>query len=284
MTLAHIASPTIVILGHVCIDENVIEGISYSSWGSPAMYIAAYYAREYGLRTHIVSEYGIDFTKYIYTFALMAIPPRSNDTLIYRNLVQNGHRTQYCPNPENSPPVELSDSVVNIIKMADILIIAPDIPNYSDVYIRQAVSHAKQNCKKILLPQGLLRKIDNTLIRRGTLNDPSILELFDAVIISDEDIDDVQQMAMIWSESFTKTTVVVTREKHGADLFHKGKLLTVPTHSLSRQEIINPIGAGDIFSAEVAMKLFEGETMERSVQSAHRSTAKILSSRSRQNL
>lgn len=45
------------------------------------MYIAAYYAREYGVKTHIISEYGADFTEHIRDFTLMAIEPKGDDTL-----------------------------------------------------------------------------------------------------------------------------------------------------------------------------------------------------------
>lgn len=39
-----------------------------------------------------------------------------------------------------------------------------------------------------------------------------------------------------------------------------------------------------IILSELAMKLFEGLSMEKSIQSAHVSTARILTSRSQQNL
>ena len=39
-----------------------------------------------------------------------------------------------------------------------------------------------------------------------------------------------------------------------------------------------------MFSVEVAMKLFEGLSMEKSIQLAHVSTVRILTSRSQQNL
>ena len=84
-----VTRPTVVVLGHVCIDENSIEGASYRSWESPAMYVAAYYARECGVKTHIVSEYGKDFMEYIHDFTVMATPPDDGRTLIYRNNVES---------------------------------------------------------------------------------------------------------------------------------------------------------------------------------------------------
>lgn len=285
MTTPRKVSPLVVILGHVCIDENTIEGRFYRSWGSPAMYVAAYYAREYGVKTHIISEYGADFTEYIRDFTLMAIEPKGDDTLIYNNNIENGHRTQFCPNPEDSLPVQLDEVMTKLIACADIFIVAPDIPNYADVYMREAISYTKRGCKKILMPQGLLREIDGTLVSRGVLKNPDIVSPFDVTIISDEDIDSAVETAKLWSEKYTNTAIIVTRAKNGAALLKNGNTINIPTeHPLNDSEIINPVGAGDMFSAEVAMKLFEGLSMEKSIQSAHVSTARILTSRSQQNL
>ena len=277
--------PFVVILGHVCIDENIIEGKSYKSWGSPAMYVASYYAREYGIKTHIISQYGTDFTEYVRDYTLMTTSPGNSKTLIYRNNVENGQRTQSCPNPEDSLPVQLDEATVALIASADIFIVAPGIPNYSDAYIREAISYTKQGCKKILMPQGLLREIDGTLISRGVLKNPDIVSPFDVTIISDEDIDSAVETAKLWSEKYTSTAIIVTRAKNGAALLKNGNTINIPTgHPLNDSEIINPVGAGDMFSAEVTMKLFEGLPVEGSIRSAHVSTAKILTSRSQQNL
>lgn len=87
------------------------------------------------------------------------------------------------------------------------------------------------------------------------------------------------------SEKYTNTAIIVTRAKNGATLLKNGNTINIPTERpLNDSEIINPVGAGDMFSAEVAMKLFEGLSMEKSIQSAHVSTARILTSRSQQNL
>lgn len=249
------------------------------------MYVAAYHAHEYGVKTHIVSEYGTDFTEYIRDFTLMAIEPKGDNTLIYNNNVENGHRTQFCPNPEDSLPVQLDEAMAKLIAHADVFIVALDIPNYSDTYIREAVSYTKQNCKKILMPQGLLREIDDTLVSRGVLKNPGIVSLFDATIISDEDIDNAVETTKLWSEEHTSTAIIVTKAKNGAVLLRNGDVTDIPTeYPLNDSEIINPVGAGDMFSAEVAMKLFEGLSAEGSIRSAHVSTAKMLTSRSQQNL
>ncbi len=277
--------PTIVIIGHVCIDDNMIESVPYRSWGSPPMYIAAYYARQYGLKTHIISEYGTDFIKYIHDFTVMTTMPKGSNTLMYRNIVEDGNRTQYCPNPEDSLPIAIDGTIRALIASADILIVAPNIPNYSDAYISEAANHANAECKKVIIPQGLLRKIDNTRVTRRTLANPNILNLFDAVIISDEDTDNALETTISWSKRCPDTAIVVTRAEHGATLVQNGKFTNIPTDSpLNDNEIINPIGAGDMFGAELTIKLSEGVSLEQSIRSAHRSTAITLTLRDQKEL
>lgn len=285
MIISEDKNPIIVILGHVCIDENIIEGKSYKSWGSPAMYVAAYYAREYGIKTHIISQYGTDFTEYVRDYTLMTTSPGNSKTLIYRNNVENGQRTQSCPNPEDSLPVQLDEATVALIASADIFIVAPGIPNYSDAYIRKSIGYTKQSCIKILMPQGLLREIDHDFVLKGSLRNPDILSLFDTAIITDEDIDDALRIARSWSKRCINTAIVVTRAENGATLLQNGNIIIIPTkHSLRDSEIVNPVGAGDMFSAEVAISLFKEMSIKASIRSAHISTAKILTSRSQQDL
>ncbi len=117
------------------------------------------------------------------------------------------------------------------------------------------------------------------------MKNPDIVSPFDVTIISDEDIDSTMEAAKLWSEKYTNTAIIVTRVKNGAALLKNGNIINIPTeHPLNDSEIINPVGAGDMFSAEVVMKLFEGLSMEKSIQSARVSTAKILTSRSQHNL
>ena len=62
--LSATTSPVVTIFGHVCVDHNTVDDVSYTSWGSPAMFMAAYYQKHYNLTPSIVSAYGNDFEKY----------------------------------------------------------------------------------------------------------------------------------------------------------------------------------------------------------------------------
>lgn len=274
------AKPNVVILGHVCIDKNSIEGVEYVSWGSPAMYIANYYAQSLSVRSKIISYYGSDFNQYLSDFIDMAVPVRGTETLIYRNVVCDTIRTQYCPNPEVSPPVSLRGSVVSVLQTADILIIAPDISNYSTDYIREALSLAPKNCKKILLPQGLLRGIQDSLITKtDTESTEAVVGYFDVVIVSEEDMSNAADIALSWSSKNINLEVIVTQADKGATLYRAGESFHVPTRPLKKDEIVNPVGAGDVFSARLAIGLYEGEGTVHAIEQAHLSTSKMLTKR-----
>lgn len=274
-------SPVIVIVGHVCIDNNTINGQGYLSWGSPAMYIANYYSQKYAIKTHIVSSYGTDFNKYIQEFTLMASPSTGSETLLYKNIVKKGHRIQYCFNEDLSQPVLVNESISKLINSADILIVAPNIPNFTSSYLESVIKEANKNCYKILLPQGLLRKIENGRVKKQSLKDyKQILKHFDVLVMSDEDINNSLIKAHFWSSLFSNLSIIVTKAERGATLFLSGKMINMPTKPIQSEDIVNPVGAGDMFSAEVAMELFKGRSIKSAIKLAHKSTAKILTSKS----
>jgi hypothetical protein len=57
-------TPRVVIVGHVCIDENKTENTAYSSWGSSVLYIDNVFQKEYDLKPAILTEYGPDILQY----------------------------------------------------------------------------------------------------------------------------------------------------------------------------------------------------------------------------
>lgn len=151
--------PIVTIIGHTCIDHNTIDGIKYENWGSSAMYIAKYFSKEFGIQSHIVSSYGHDFVKYATDFVFLGTPGDHN-TLLYENIVTNGDRVQFCRHSDFSPPVDLKENIINILRRTDILIVAPMLANYSMEYIEQVMQYLPEGSLKVLLPQGYMRHIN----------------------------------------------------------------------------------------------------------------------------
>jgi sugar/nucleoside kinase (ribokinase family) len=269
--------PTVTIFGHVCIDHNIIEGSSIHSWGSPAMYIANYYSK-FNIQSNIISSYGSDFTDHINNFTNMVIAPTSKDTLIYHNVVENGTRVQYCLNPEQSPLVPIQDNIIKIIEATDILIIAPDIPNYTAAYVHEIIQHTSVHCLRAILPQGLMREIaeDSSVKIRSFSEAKDILSLFDVLIISDEDTSNPAVQARAWSVNNRDLKVVVTQADKGATLFYNNSEKHIPTLPLALSDIVNPVGAGDTFSAQLIMSLFNMSDIHQAIKDAHTATYQAL--------
>ena len=98
--------------------------------------------------------------------------------------------------------------------------------------------------------------------------------------MSDENMNNALTKAQYWSNLFLNISIIVTEAVRGGALFHQGKLINVPTTPILSKNIFNPVGAGDMFSAEVAMELFNGKSIKTAISLAHTSTAKILISSS----
>lgn len=271
------SQPTVTIFGHVCIDKNTIDGINVETWGSPAQYMAKYYLKNLGLRGHIVTSYGQDFLPYVKGLDFTE-NPNHHPTLIYQNIIRNGQRTQYCHNSDTSLPVPLSKDIIDLIKKTDILIIAPQIANYSASYIDDIMKFAKNDCIKALLPQGYMRQVDpdGKVQKRRFTEADAILPFFDAVIASDEDYDDILNLAKRWAEYKPNSSIVITGAEKGATLFHNGSSLNVPTKPIPASDIKNPVGCGDIFSAQFIIGLYNKLKPADAVAQANKATAQAL--------
>lgn len=273
--LMHIKTkPVVTIISHVCIDQNIIEGINKQSWGSPAMYIANYYSK-FNIVSNIISSYGSDFVDYINSFTNMVIGPNYSKTLVYRNVVENGFRTQYCINSEQSLPVPISDSIIKIIEETDILIVAPDIPNYTVSYIHEIIRHSPRNCIRAILPQGIMRTISkDSSVKVNDFSEISdMISCFDILIVSDEDISKPIERAREWSMNNRDLKVIVTQADRGATLFYNNSETRIPTLPLAIRDIVNPVGAGDIFSAQLILSIFNMSDICKAIQDAHKAAS-----------
>lgn len=271
--------PVVTIVGHTCIDNNVVDGIRSENWGSPAMYIAHYYLKNFGIKANIVSSYGSDFTKYTKVFVFTEQPGDSK-SLVYENIVNNGQRVQFCHNSQSSLPATLNQNAIELLKKTNILIIAPQLPNYSPDYIAKIMDYAPSDCLKVLLPQGYMRQVDRTdkIIKRDFAEASRILPYFDAVIASDEDYVDILALATGWAKYKPGSSIVITQAEKGATVFHDGVIQPIATQPIPFTDIKNPVGCGDIFSAQFALSLYNRLDPYAAAVQANQATAKALTS------
>lgn len=267
----------IVIIGHVCIDHNISEKTSYITAGGPAMFIDKIFNQFKDCQTTIVSPYGKDFFHYIKKNTFYPLRSTANHTLIYKNFINKGLRTQEALYRKNAIPLKLKGKVCNIIKQADILFIAPILPNFSPKYIQQISKFTKKGAIKILLPQGYFRDFNsqNKIILRKFSEANKILPSVDFAIASNQDYPKIRQVSPNWVKN-NKAIFIITLGKKGAVIVNKNKEIKVPTIPVPNNKIVDSIGSGDIFSAGFAYNYIKTKSSKRAVRFANKLARKYL--------
>jgi sugar/nucleoside kinase (ribokinase family) len=268
--------PVVTIIGHVCVDHNTIDGVSRTTWGSSAMYIAKYYLKNFDVRPRIVARYGHDFTPFAHDFVFTE-QPEGEVSLRYENIVNNGERVQFCHRSEASGPVPLREDIAELVRGSDIVIVAPLLDNYSADYIARVMQYASEDCLKVLLPQGFVRHINaEEKIEKQPFADASaIVSYFDLVVASEEDGDDMMTQAQAWFTAGAGN-VVITQAEKGATVFNPRGNEQIPTTPLSFYDIKNPVGSGDMFSAQLAIGMHDGLDAHEATRRANQTMTVVL--------
>lgn len=259
----------VVLVGHVCIDVNISEGSSYTGWGSALMYMARYFARQQpDVKPVLVSPYGRDFLPYATGLALLPSEPQAGHTLVYKNRSLNGRRTQRSEYYDTAGPVSLTDDIVNHLKQADIICLAPLLPNFSPTYVREILSHKKLGCKTCLLPQGYFRDIraDGQVEPREFREAEEIIPLFGMVIFSEDDHPDSSRSAKRWANL---SNIVMTRGPRGAAWIKPDRVVEVPVEPVTEDRIIDSVGCGDTFSAAAMYAYYREDDMAAAIQAGN---------------
>lgn len=258
-----------VIIGHVCIDKNLVEKSIYESAGSPAVFITRIFNQFPDVKTTIVANHGKDFAKHINSIKILPSIPAYDSTLIYNNISKDGKRVQHAFNRDFSSPVKINNEVKSILQTADILLIAPLLPNFSHKYIKSIINLVPKKCLKILSPQGYFRDFDvsNKVIFREFKEVDEISPFFDFIILSDEDYPNIVAHAPKWIK-YEKTKIIITLAEKGAVLISEKDIQTYPTKAV--KDIVDSTGSGDVFTASFAYRYFQTKDLDKSINFAHK--------------
>lgn len=268
----------ILVFSQVCIDHNVSEGAEYTAAGSPGMFMAKIFTLFDDVDFTVVSHYGRDFKQYLGNIAIYPREPVSAATFIYENSTKSGIRTQRGLLRQFASPVEIDENLKELIQKADVIIFAPILPNYSTNYIGEIVSYKKEGAVTILLPQGYFRDFDreDNVIEREFVEAADIMPLVDIVIVSEQDHPQIEPMVIDWVKT-GKTTALVTLGPGGAEIIQKGgRQLVAPLEVVAEDQIIDSVGAGDIFSASFIYHYMKTRNMPKSVESGNMVAGKSL--------
>lgn len=254
----------IVVLGHVDVDHNKSENSSYITAGSPAVFINKIFQQLPDARVSIIAQYGKDFFDYKKNLPLLKLKSELPLTLIYENVSKNNNRIQKALNREYALPPELTFKMEDSLRNADTLFFAPILPNFDVKYLEKVTSLLKQECLKIILPQGYGRDFDNenNVVLRE-FKEEEIISLFDIVIVSEQDGENMLDKAKAWVEKYG-VLVIVTTGKDGAVAVTKERKINLPTNTVDKKDIVDTVGSGDIFSAAFAYKYYLTHNIEES--------------------
>lgn len=240
----------ILLIGHVCIDINNSEHASYTSGGSPLLYMGNYLKRNFKIDPLLIAPYGRDFLPYAAGLQLLT-PPHRGHTLVNKNTTRNHRKTKQSEHFRDVDPVPLTAEVKKRIAEADIICLAPLLPSYSVDYVRDLMAARKPSAVTLLSPQGFLRAVDahGRVSPRRFTEAEDIIPLFDMVVFSEDDLPNALEMAQQWAMSAPKSQIIVTQDSRGASLVTTKGLIPVATTPVPEDHIVDSIGCGDTFSA-----------------------------------
>jgi sugar/nucleoside kinase (ribokinase family) len=253
----------ICIIGTVCIDKNVSENASYTSAGSPAMFMHKIFKQFGDCNVSIVTSYGPDLLQYLDGVSISPAQPNAAKTLVYENNSKAGFRTQKSYNRDGAFAVELDDSIIEVLRQANLVFFAPQQPIYTKEYIESVVTNLKPDALKVLIPQGFYRNFDaeNNVLVREFVEAKDILPLMEVVIVSEQDSPTMLAQAKEWALNLNVIPVVTLGEK-GAMALKGSEEIMLPAIPVPENEIIDSVGSGDIFSASFAYKYKQTGNLE----------------------
>lgn len=262
----------ILIIGHVCIDKNSSEHMSYTGPGSPAMFMSKIFRQIPHSKVTIIAPYGPDFLPYAKNVSLYPKRPNRKKTLVYENITKRGTRTQKAYNREEGNPVPINRNMIRLVRQADIIFFAPLLPNFPENYFRRIVLFAKKDCSTVLLPQGFYRSFDphDNVILREFKEADTILSFLNVVVVSDEDHPKMFLEARRWARRNNNTLVIITQAEKGAVALKGDAMIRLPTRPVPQSKIIDSVGAGDVFAAGFSIKLYQTKDIKKAGDFANR--------------
>jgi hypothetical protein len=274
----------VALVGHICIDRNVIDGaVQAPSWGSPALFAQQYLSEMPFVTSDVIGSYGRDFAEHWPDIAICN-PPTAGQTLNYKNITEGMKTTRQSSHTEDAQPIRIEGDLVGIVSAADLVMVTPVLPNFSAAYVSEVKAAARPSATFVLLAQGYLRSVDDAGIvnRRRFEEAHDVLPQFDVVIVADDDIastwTEAAHQAQQWSTAHPSVKIIVTRNKLGAAKWDNGRRNDFPARSLARGTDNNSVGAGDTFGAAVALAYSITEDIDRAVRAGNEAAWYFLSS------
>jgi len=247
-----LATPSLLIIGHLCHDLLPSEEIKL---GGTAAY-AAFLAKEMGAEVNIITSVGVDFG-YFELFkkegiSIHNIPAKK--TTVFENIYPEGEeRVQYL---HARASIIHSKNIPNNIPEPDLVLFCP-IANEVDFSI---LSMFPKTMKAATI-QGWLRDWDGAgKVFPKSIEWQKLLPL-DLLVFSDADM-------VGFENNISKICqhvplVIMTRGKNGVRVFHKNKETDFPTKPI---EVKDATGAGDSFAIAFLLDYYANLNIDSAVE------------------
>lgn len=260
----------IVLIGNLTIDENIVGITKYKGAGGSVYFLAKTF-ENLEVTSTIVSPYGADFPKKTlpYTNFIPSVP-EFQTTLIFKNNYSDGRREQIVANYKPYLNYAWTEKVKAVQNNADIVILAPILNNIDASEINN-IKEYFPNSFFCLLPQGLYRQIDSLdKVYRADSDLPNdLIENFDFICLSVDDIDDVYRKVIFWSRK--GPLVVITQAGKGSSLYVNGNKTDTDAYDIPN--VSDPTGAGDVFAGAFCFAYFKSQNLKQSAQFANATAA-----------
>lgn len=254
------------IYGNLTNDLILVKDKSYLTPGGAGFYTARTLSN-LNTKVTLVSPYGTDFPKNKLP-GINFIPnkPNTSKTLRFINSYHSdGTRTQIVENYKKANLLLPDDIDDTLLKNKEILIVAPVINNISSLNLEKLSSIGSFKLK-VLIPQGLFRKIDNFTVKSDCCDYPTrIFKNFDIIVVSEKDFPGINDLAKEWGSGNTMT--IVTRSFNPASVYYQGSRVDYP--AFKSPQSIDETGAGDIFAAAFTFAYYKSQNIENSINFAH---------------
>ncbi len=238
-------------IGHLChdlVDQKFILGGS----ASYASMVAAACCDN----VEVLTSFGSDFL-YEDEFENISIHNKQSDyTTVFENIYEEDLRKQKLHNKSFS--ISLED-VGHQLQEPDIVHICPII-NEVDPHLITTFEH----CFVGVTPQGWMRQVNERKEVLPKKIDWKQLVGADAVVISEDDVDDLEAALMEMKQFFP--LIVVTKGAADATVFFDDISINMPTFP---SHVIDPTGAGDSFASAFFIKYNASESLIHAMGFAH---------------
>lgn len=242
------ATPAYLVVGHICTDR-LADGLTLP--GGTAFY-AAHTAARLGCAVGVVTACADDLPLAELLPGIPWLRQRSPVTTVFENHYHGGQRRQLVH--ARAAPLDLA-AIPHAWRRAPLVHLAPIIneidphTDFAALFPRASIAVTPQGWLRVVDAAGMVRTAPERLLSlpwRGV----------QVIVLSEEDLAGDETLARALARQVP--LLILTRAERGATLFAGSAVVDVPA---CPAQVVDPTGAGDVFTAALLCRLQQGATV-----------------------